>query len=379
MIYLDNSATTKPDATVLQSFMQVNEKYYGNPSSIHKMGGEVEKLQTKAREQAAQLLGVNPSEIIFTSGGTEGNNMAIKGIALQHQQRGKHIITSSIEHPAVYDACLSLEKLGFTVTVLPVNEDGIVDVEALKAAITEETILVSIMHVNNEIGAIQPMEEIGEIVRAHKKIFFHVDAVQALGKIPVHIKRANVDLCTFSGHKINGLKGTGLLYVRDGVTLFPLFHGGGQEHGLRSGTENVAGNVAFVRALRLILECEAKKSEHLHSIQKQLLEGLAEMAHIYVNSTAEGAPHIVHFSVPGIKPEVLIHALYEEGIILSTKSACSSKQEDKSRVLEACGKSEEIATSGIRLSTSYHTTEAEVTQFLTVLHSTVTQLKGILG
>src|SRR5699024_8147791 len=378
MIYLDNSATTKPEPSVLKSFQQVNEKYYGNPSSIHEFGAEVDRLQQRAREQAADLLHIQADEVVFTSGGTEANNMAIKGIALQHQQRGKHIITSAIEHPAVYDACKSLEQLGFTVTIIPVDETGIVNVSAIAEAIREDTILISVMHVNNETGAIQPIKEIGALVKRYPKIFFHVDAVQALGKINVPLKEANVHLCSFYGHKIHGLKGTGMLYVKQGVTLFPLFHGGGQESNLRSGTENVAGNVAFVRALRLILERQKTDYAHLVHLQKILLAGLVEIPGVHINSNEKDAPHIVNVSVPPLKPEVMIHDLYEKGIVLSTKSACSSKEMDKSRVLEAYGLDEQYTRSALRISLTYDNTEAEIQTFLQVFKEVLQQLKEIM-
>lgn len=378
MIYLDNSATTKPDPSVVQSFQQVAEKYFANPSSIHELGAEVEQLQIKAREQAANLLQVDPNEIVFTSGGTESNNLAIKGIALKYANRGKHIITSQIEHASVYETCKSLEEFGFRVTYLPVNEHGIVDVDALKAAITDETILVSIMHVNNETGAIQPIEAIGKITKNYPKLFFHVDAVQALGKVPVTLSNSGIELCSFSGHKIHGLKGTGMLYIKKGTVLYSLFHGGNQEQSIRSGTENVAGNVSFVRALRLILEREEKEREQLRSLHHRLLAHLQAMEWIHLNSEANGAPHIINVSVPGLKPEVVIHALYEKGIVISTQSACSSKQFDKSRVLEASGAEDKIASSGLRISLSYDTTEQEIEQFIHVFKQTIEHLKGIL-
>ena len=229
MIYLDNSETTIPDPSVVQSFQKTIEAYVSNPSSIHPLGGTSEKLLETARNQAASILEVEPKEIIFTSGGSEGNNMAIKGIALEHQNRGKHIITSAIEHPSVEEACFSLEKLGFEITVLPVDRNGVVNVDDVKRAVREDTILVSIMHVNNEIGSIQPIKEIGMFLREFPKLYFHVDAVQGFGKVPLSIKDAHIDLCTLSGHKFHGLKGTGILYVNKRTVLFPISHGGGQE------------------------------------------------------------------------------------------------------------------------------------------------------
>lgn len=378
MIYLDNSATTIPEPSVVNSFKQVAERYYANPSSIHSMGAEVERLQEKARTQAANLLQVHPNEIVFTSGGTEGNNLAIKGIAFQYKKRGNHIITTEIEHPSVYEACKSLEDHGFKVTFLPVNEHGVIQLEQLKAAITKDTILVSIMHVNNETGAIQPIQTIGKLLNDYPKINFHVDAVQSIGKVPLPLKEERIDLCTFSGHKIHGLKGTGLLYVKNNIRLSPLFHGGNQENEVRSGTENVAGNVSFVRALRLLKEREKISMHDMKEQQILLLHRLSEIEGVHVNSTIDGAPHIINFSIPGLRAETVIHAMYEAGFVISTQSACSSKRNDISRILQAYGLSEEIAKSGLRVSLSYGTTKTEVEQFLQSLEETIIQLKEIL-
>lgn len=378
MIYLDNGATTKPHPEVLESFQKVSENYFANPSSIHELGGTVSDLQSEARKQIAQILGVEPEEIVFTSGGTEGNNLAIKGIALEHQNRGKHIITSKVEHPSVYNTCKSLETLGFEVTYLPVNRHGIVDVEDVKQALRDDTVLVSIMHVNNEIGSIQPIEAIADLLIEYPKVFFHIDAVQSLGKVPLDLSHEGIDLATFSGHKINGLKGTGVLYVKKGTTLLPLFHGGGQEFGIRSGTENVAGNVAFAKALRLIKEKEQAKRHELNEIRMKLYEALEQMEGVEMNSPKEGAPHIVHVSVPGFKPEVIIHALYDQGIVISTQSACSSKREEESRVLKACGHDRKRASSGLRITLSYDTTEAEVQTFLQAFERVLNELRKVL-
>lgn len=378
MIYLDNCATTKPYKEVIDSFQKTAHIYFANPSSIHELGGTVDELQDKARQQIANLLEVNKNEIIFTSGGTEGNNLAIKGIAFQHKERGKHIITTEIEHPAVYETCKALEQFGFSVTYLPVNEQGLISLIDLEKAMTDETILVSVMHVNNEIGAIQPVEEIGAIVKKYPKAFFHVDAVQGLGKVPLSIHKSNIDLCTFSGHKIHGLKGTGVLYVKEGTSLFPLSHGGKQEKAIRSGTENVAGNVAFAKALRLIKEVESKKKLDLIKLQQFLHEQFSQIEGVTINSTLDGAPHILNVSVPGLKPEVVIHALYEKGFIISTQSACASKHFEPSRVLLACGKSEQVASSGLRISLSYDTTKEELKQFVEQFEQVVKQLKTMM-
>src|SRR5690625_2070948 len=378
MIYLDNSATTEPNNEVLESFIKVSKAFFANPSSIHQLGGEVEQLQFKAREQAASLLGIDEKEVVFTSGGTEGNNLAIKGIALKHQGRGKHIITTAIEHSSVYKTCKNLESLGFQVTFLPVNRDGVIDIKQLEKAITDETILMSVMHVNNEIGSIQPIEKIGQIAKQFPKLFFHVDAVQSVGKIPLHLKNSGIDLCTMSGHKIEGLNGTGMLYVKNGTSLWPLFHGGGQEFNIRSGTENVAGNVSFVKALRLIKEKEKLKADSLKSISVNLVSKLKGIDGVKINSPQNRAPHIVNVSVPGVKPEVIIHALYEAGVVISTQSACSSKDSEKSRVLAACGYADSRALSGLRISLSYQTTDDDMEQFVLIFEHTVAQLKEMM-
>lgn len=379
MIYLDNGATTKPHPEVVDSFVQVSKKYFANPSSIHEMGGLVAKLQTQAREQVANLLNVQPEEVVFTSGGTEGNNLAIKGIALQHKNRGNHIITTEAEHPSVYNSVKALESLGFTITFLPVDRYGIVNVNDVEKAITDDTILVSIMHVNNEIGSIQPIEKIASLLMNYPKLFFHVDAVQSLGKVPLDLTREGIDLCTFSGHKINGLKGTGMLYVKKGTTLYPLFHGGSQENSMRAGTENVAGNVSFAKALRLIKEKENEMVDALVNLRLEIIKGLTNIDGVELNSPQNnGAPHIVHVSIPGIKPEVIIHSLFKEDIIISTQSACSSKKLEKSRVLKACGHDDERASSGLRITLSYDTTVIEVEQFLQRINNVLNELKKVL-
>ncbi|WP_181349873.1 cysteine desulfurase family protein [Thalassobacillus sp. CUG 92003] len=375
MIYLDNSATTKPYDAVLDSFNKVSSTYFANPSSVHRFGGEAERLLRQSKIQAAELMGVEEDEMVFTSGGTEGNNMAIKGIALAHQARGKHIITSQIEHPSVLEACRSLESLGFKVTYLPVDETGRVTVDSVESAIQKDTILISIMSVNNELGSIQPVEQIGELAAHYPKLFFHVDHVQGLYKTPFDIKGAKVDLCTVSGHKVHGLKGTGALYVKRGTQLFPLFHGGNQEADYRAGTENVPGIVAFVKALRLTSHQQQTNRESLIRMKRDLRAALAGINGVHINSPEDGAPHIVNISVPGYKPEVVIHALGEKEIYISTKSACSSKHPDVSAVLAACRFNEERTTSALRISLSYQTEPSEIDTFVTELKATLNELK----
>ncbi|WP_174614052.1 cysteine desulfurase family protein [Virgibacillus ihumii] len=380
MIYLDNSATTKPDPSVLKSFHQAAESFFANPSSIHQFGGKAETLLQKSKEQASSILGVSQEEIIFTSGGTEGNNLAIKGFANKHQSRGKHIITTEVEHPSVYQACRSLEEeAGFRVTYLPVDENGRISIEDLKNAIQEDTILISIMHVNNEIGSIQPIREIGEVAKKHPKLALHVDHVQGMGKVPVQLHNSGIDLCTISGHKIHGLKGTGILYVNERTNLLPLFHGGDQERSLRSGTENLAGAVSLVKAMRLISERETKGTKHMNGLKQLLVKHLEAMDGVVINTPSDAAPHIMNISVPGIKPEVIIHMLGERDIFISTKSACSSKQSDESKTLAACGFDSDRSTSALRISMSFDTTESEIEQFLKALEEAINKFKAVMG
>lgn len=296
MIYLDNSATTKPYKEVLDTFVTVSEKYFANPSSLHSKGGESENLLGQARKSIAQLLNVTPSEIVFTSGGTEGNNIAIKGIAFQHQNRGKHLITTGVEHASSYESFQFLESQGFEVTYLPVDKNGRVSIEDLKKALRTDTILVSMLHVNNETGTLQPIKEIGEVLKNHPKVFFHVDNVQGIGKVHLPIKEYGIDLCTISAHKIHGLKGTGVLYVKNGVTLSALFTGGEQEYRKRAGTENVAGIVAMAKALRIMLQEMSSKKEQLLSIKNTLITGLQSIEDVEINTPLkESAPILLIF------------------------------------------------------------------------------------
>lgn len=381
-IYLDNSATTPVAPEVQKVLQETISQYYANPSSLHNLGGQAEKLLTKAREVIAQAMEVSPGEIVFTSGGTESNNLAIKGIAFQYRSRGKHLITTQIEHSAVYEVFQSLERdFGFKVTYLPVNRQGVVEVEEVSRALRDDTILVSVMHVNNELGSVQPIEQIGQILKNRPKTFFHVDQVQGFGKVPLHIKRAGIDLLSVSGHKIHAPKGTGLLYVREGITLYPLFHGGGQEKGRRSGTENVPGIVALAKAVRLMKEREEENREHLWQLRRQLIAGLEQMEGVAINTPLDenlAAPHILNLSCPGIKPEVLVHALEEKGIYVSTTSACTSKELKPSRTLEAIGLEEERLHSAIRISTSIYTTADDIRRLLETLRQILPQLKAVM-
>jgi len=379
MIYFDNSATTVPDPEVIQTYNKVAKDFFGNPSSLHILGAEAENLFIRSRMQIADILQVKSNEIIFTSGGTEGNNLAIKGIALKYQSRGKHIITTEVEHASVYEACRSLEELGFDITFLPVDDKGFVDPKKVEEAIRTDTILISIMHVNNELGSIQPIHEIGQIAKKHPKLFFHVDDVQGFSKVNLNVKEAQVDLCTYSAHKVNGLKGTGILYVRENIKLYPLFHGGGQESQIRSGTENLPGAIALARAFRLAKEKERANLTHLRELREAFAKELELIPGVVLNSPMKNvAPHIINISVPHTKPEVIIHTLGEQGIFISTKSACSSREEDENRVLDACGHSKERASTALRISLSYESTKSEIDEFIRVFTEVVKNLKRML-
>ena len=379
MIYFDNSATTRPHDDVLDSFMEVSKRYYGNSSSAHSFGLEAEKLLRKAYQQASQLMSVQSNEIIFTSGGTEGNNLAIKGIAHAYRKRGKHLITTVIEHPSVLNTFRALETFGFEVTYLPVDASGVVSVDRVKEALREDTILVSVMHVNNELGTIQPIEQIGQLLKNRKYTFFHVDHVQGFGKVNLDFKKCHVDLASISGHKIHGLKGTGLVYVRENVRLFPLFHGGGQQNDRRSGTENLAGIVSFVRAMRLILDCQLHQPDHFQRLNQLLRNQLNDIPEVVINTIEDQAPHILNFSIPGFKPEVILRALEERRIFVSTKSACSSKKSVESAVLSAIQLPKELRQSSIRVSLSYQNTKGEIELFVRALKRVIKELKEVMG
>ncbi|GAK09662.1 cysteine desulfurase family protein [Geomicrobium sp. JCM 19038] len=378
MIYLDNSSTTKPYAEVMNTFTKASIDYFGNPSSLHNQGSKSEQLIREARRSIAKQLSIFPQEIVFTSGGSEGNNLAIKGAAFTRQDRGKHLITTAIEHPSVLETFQYLESLGFTVTYLPVNREGLVSVQSVMDAITEETILVSIMHVNHETGAVQPIEAIGQKLKDIEKIRFHVDHVQGFLKVPLNFHTAGIDLCTISGHKIHSVKGSGFLFVRDTVTLVPLIHGGGQEFGVRSGTENVPAIAALTKAIRLSLMKRDEQLQHVQTLKTFLMEQLRQRMGMHLNTPNEpSAPHIVNVSIDGTKPEVLIQALSKQSIYVSSKSACSSKQKSASAVLYEQFQDLTRASTALRMSLSYETTRSEIVTFLEALDEMVAEVRTI--
>ncbi|EFM12789.1 aminotransferase class V [Paenibacillus curdlanolyticus YK9] len=378
MRYFDHCASTPPHEDVIVTLAEVMRIHYANPSSIHQAGADAGQLIERARALIAKQFGTKPEEWLFTSGGTESNNLAIKGAARKYANRGKHLITSAVEHASVYETFQQLEKEGFRVTYLPVDAQGVVSIEAVAAALTDETTLVSIMHVNNEVGAIQPIAAIGELLASRPKTLFHVDAVQSIGKLPIAIKGWGIDLLTGSAHKVRGPKGVGVLYVRAGVSLEPLLTGGEQEHGWRAGTSNTPSIIASAKAFRMAMEeTEAVYGQHI-VLRERLTHRIAQMPELVLNSSSErsqGAPHIVHFSYPGMKPEVIVHALEKEGFIVSTKSACSSKDDKPSRVLMAMSNDRSRATSGIRVSFGHEHTIEDIDALADAIRKTVSGLK----
>ncbi|MBT8911400.1 cysteine desulfurase family protein [Lactobacillus delbrueckii subsp. bulgaricus] len=367
MIYFDNSATTKMAPEALETYSQVVTKIWGNPSSLHKLGDRAHGLLEASRKQVADLLGVNTDEIYFTSGGTESNNTAIKGTAWAKREFGKHIITSSVEHSSVANTFTELENLGFRVTRLPVDKEGRVNPEDLKAALDKDTTLVSIMGVNNEIGTIQPIKEISEILADYPNIHFHVDNVQALGKgIWDQVFTSRVDMMSFSSHKFHGPRGIGILYKKRGRMLMPLCEGGGQEKGLRSGTENLAAIAAMAKAARLLLTDEKEKADREYAIKEKISKYLAGKPgiHIFSPLKADFAPHILCFALEGIRGETLVHTLEDQDIYISTTSACASKKADEASTLVAMKTPDAIATSAVRLSFDESNTLEEADEFI---------------
>lgn len=369
MIYFDNSATTKIAPDVLTTYQTVSQKIWGNPSSLHALGEQSYELLEQARAQIAQLIGCQAHEIFFTSGGTEGDNWVIKGTALEKMKYGKHLIASSIEHPAVSHALQQLAKQGFDVTYLPVDKEGRVNPSDLKQALRKDTILVSIMAVNNEVGSIQPLAEIAEILKEYPKIHFHVDAVQALGKgLQTLLNNERIDFLTFSGHKFHAPRGVGFIYKKRGKKLQPLLAGGGQEKNLRSGTENLPAIAAMAKALRLLLDDEQAKVKQQATIKEYLANKLSTYPNVVMHSqiSATFAPHILCFSILGVRGETIVHAFEKEGIYISTTSACSSKKGISSSTLAAMHVADDIATSAVRVSLDEENTLKEAEEFLAV-------------
>ncbi|QQZ61378.1 cysteine desulfurase [Paenibacillus sonchi] len=380
MLYWDYAAAAPPYDEVVQTVEQIMRLHYANPSSLHRAGMEAERLITRAREVCAAALAVQPHEILFTSGATESNNLAIKGAALQYQGRGRHIVTTQLEHPSVYESCRQLRELGWEVTFVAPRGTGIVDPADIAAAIRPDTVLVSVMHVNNEIGTVQPLREIGQGIKAvNRRTLFHVDGVQGYGKLETRLKEWQAELYSLSPHKIRGPRGTGILVVREGTALFPLLTGGSHENGNRAGTENVAGIVASAKAVRMSGERREELVRQLIPLRNRLLHCIAAMPELVLNSREDGAPHIVHFSYPGMKGEVLARKLEELGMTVSTRSACSSRLAEPSRVLLSMGRDVQAALGGIRISLGDIHTEADVALLEQALLAAVQSLKKAEG
>jgi len=376
MIYFDNSATTKAAPEVVDTYAKVSQNYWGNPSSLHKFGEQAFNLLEQSRQQIADLVGAKLSEILFTSGGTEGDNWAIKGTAMAKKEFGNHLITTEVEHPAVHNSMEQLKQEGFEVTYLPVDENGRVSAADLRAAIKPTTILVSTMAVNNEIGAIQPLDEIADVLRDFPRIHWHIDAVQGIGKgLADKIFNDRVDFVTFSGHKFHAPRGIGFMYKRQGRTITPLMAGGGQERNLRSGTENLPAIAAMAKALRLLLTDESAKVKRQREIRLAILHHVESFPNVTIFSKdlPVFAPHILCFAIAGVRGETIVHAFEEHDIYISTTSACSSKKHVESSTLQAMKVDDGIATSAVRISLDEHNTMAEAKKFNQVFDELYTQ------
>lgn len=379
--YLDNASTTRPLERVREIMKETLDACYGNPSSMHNKGFEAEKYIKKAKEIVASSLKAEEKEIIFTSGGTESNNMALIGGAVANKRQGKHIITTKIEHASVHNPLVFLEEQGYEVTYLNVDKNGYVDLDELKQAIRNDTIIVSVMYVNNEIGTCEKIAEISKIIKEqNSKTLFHVDAIQAFGKYKIYPKKLGIDLLSISGHKLHGPKGIGVLYIRDKVKVQPIIHGGGQQNNMRSGTENVPGIAGLGVAVEEIYKEHSDKVEHLYQLKEHFIEEVKKIDGVTVNGVSdipvrETAPHVVSVSFAGIRAEVLLHALEERGIYVSSGSACASNHPQLSGTLQAIGVKKELLDSTIRFSFSVTTTMEEIDYALNVLNELLPVLR----
>ncbi|TQR09670.1 cysteine desulfurase family protein [Psychrobacillus soli] len=376
MIYFDNSATTKVHPEVMKTFVAVNEKFWANPASIHEFGHQTNELLQSAREQVAEILHTSGDKVYFTSGGTESNNLAIFGLANKYKNRGRHILVSEIEHPSVLEAAKHLMKNGFEVEWIPVDSDGVILVDAVKSLLRDDTVLVSVMHVNNETGAIQPIEELSTFIRSNNRALIHVDAVQSFGKLPVHFGALDVDAITISSHKIHGLKGSGVLALKKFIEVEPMLFGGGQESGIRSGTTPVPLAVCTAKAVRLANDNVQTNAEKMKKMTEDLIPFLTSFPTVKMISPTKRAPHIISFSVRNVKGEVLINALQQKNVIVSTSSACSSRQTKTSHVLKAMHIQDDYIKGVIRLSFSSINTQEEINQFKKIFTNVMKVIKG---
>ena len=376
--YLDNSATTRCSKRATDLMVKLLTEDYGNPSSLHMKGVEAEKYIKEAKTKIAKTLKIDEKELVFTSGGTESNNMALIGAALANKRAGNHIITTSIEHASVSATTAYLEELGFQVTYLKVDKDGLISLEELKEAVTEDTILVSLMMVNNEIGAVEPIEEAAKVIKAkNPNTLLHVDAIQAYGKYRIYPKKMGIDLLSVSGHKIHAPKGTGFLFIRDKVKVKPLIYGGGQQKGMRSGTENVPGVAALAEASVEMYENFDEKIEYLYALKERFIKGVSEIDGVTVNGRTgrDSAPQIVSVSIEGVRSEVMLHTLEDREIYVSAGSACSSNKPAVSATLTAIGLKKNLLDSTIRFSFCVNTTEDEIDYAVGVMKEVIPMLQ----
>ncbi len=377
-VYLDNSATTRCFDGVAALMTQIMCEDYGNPSSLHRKGVQAEKYIRYAKDVIARNLKVNEKEIYFTSGGTESDNLALRGCAYANCRSGRHLITTQIEHPAVLQTMKHLEEEGFRVTYLPVDQKGCIRLEDLQRAITGETILVSIMHTNNEVGSLQPVAEAGALIkRMNPHILFHVDAVQGYGKFRIYPKKMKIDLLSVSGHKIHGPKGSGFLYVDEKVKIKPILFGGGQQGGVRSGTENVPAIAGLGKAVELVYSNLDQDMARMYQLKKAFVEGVKKLQDVVINGHPDetGAPHVVSVSIKGVRSEVLLHALEDKGIYVSAGSACSARKPQPSATLRAMGIDQELLGSTIRFSFSVFTTMDEINYTLQTMYDIIPMLR----
>ena len=374
-IYLDYAATTPTHPDVVEEMKPYYSEIFGNPSSIHSFGQEARGAVEAARERISELIKAKPGEVVFTSGGTESDNFAIKGVAFANKNKGNHIITTPIEHHAITAPCEFLKTLGYETTFLPVDQYGMVNPEDVRKAITDKTILISVMHANNEIGTIQPIEEIGRIAK-EKGVYFHTDAVQTAGALPIDVDKLNVDLLSISAHKLYGPKGVGAIYIRKGTKMVPFMHGGGQEKNRRGSTENVPGIVGFGKAAALASLEMAQRTAHLIPLRDRLIKGLSKIEHIYFNGHPEKRlPNNVSFCFQYVEGESMLLNLDMEGVAASTGSACSSATLEPSHVLLAIGRPHEIAHGSIRFTLGRLTTAQDIDYVLDVFPKIVTKLR----
>ncbi len=387
--YLDNAATTRVSGSVKDIMVEALEINYGNPSSMHRKGIEAENYIKEAKEIIAKTIKVDQKEIVFTSGGTESNNFALIGAALANARAGKHLITTRFEHPSVHNPLLALEEMGFKISFVSVDRNGLIDMDSLLNEICDETILISIMHVNNEVGAVQDIASIAKQIKSKKPdIIFHVDAIQGFGKYKIYPKRENIDMMSVSGHKIHGPKGSGFLYIKDKLKIKPIIHGGGQQKGFRSGTENVPAIAGLAQAVKEIYENHEEKVARLYELKKHFIEEVSLIEDTKVNAIFEEeselsleeriektAPHVVSVSFAGVRSEVLLHSLEDQGVYVSAGSACASNHPSLSGTLQAIGIGKALLDSTIRFSFSVNTTMEEIDYALSVLKVILPKLR----